>query len=741
MVSTSTLPITTAQPEFGYGQLFQILLRRWPWILGSLSLGIAGALYVNAQQKPAYQSSMQLLVQPNFEEDWRLSDFSESAQAPRLNEADYATQLSLLRSNQFLVEASEQLRETYPDLTPNAIKQGFALERIGEGRAATRIFQATYVSDDPVKTKRVLETLQQLYSDYNLQQRQDRLNQGLEHVDQQLAETQENLRTAQTSLEQFRRQENLIDPTSQGQVILAALNGVQAEQQQLNLELAELETRYQNVGQQLRLSPQAALTASRLSQASRVQTLLAEMQATSLAAANRQILFTDQDASVQVLIAEQQNQLDHLMREISAIVRQPVSELTPDLLSSAQLAGVDLQLVSQLVELDTTLVALEARGNSLIALESSLRQDLERFPGLIAEYDRLQPGVDIARDSLQRLLQQREQVTSELARGGFTWQIVESPQEGFAIPPNPQRNLALGVVVGLFLGGLLAFAREGTDNVVRTSDDLKRQIPLPLLGILPLQGAKGLSFNQTRRDLALPPMLHPELAESQLIQTISSLSFREAVDIVTSNLQLRASGQTTKAITITSGLPGEGKTTVTIGLALSLARMGQRVLVIDADLRRSGLQAELGLSSENGLSNFLKGLPIATRPHRLDLGFTHLDILPAGPTPDDPIPLLSSPRFSQLLDKGREIYDVILIDTPPVLGMADAVQVGSVCDGTVLVTRLDTITQAELTETISLLAPLKVLGMIANGARTPSNRYVYDAPSPELGRAPVALRS
>jgi len=147
------------------------------------------------------------------------------------------------------------------------------------------------------------------------------------------------------------------------------------------------------------------------------------------------------------------------------------------------------------------------------------------------------------------------------------------------------------------------------------------------------------------------------------------------------------------------------------------------VLLIDADLRRSGLQAELGIDSEQGLSTFLRGLPVASRPHRLDLGYTHLDVLPAGPVPDDPIPLLSSPRFSKLIAKSREIYDVILVDTPPVLGMADAVKGGSVCDGTVVVTRLDRITQKELTEMLSLLAPLKVLGMIANGAKGSPTRY------------------
>jgi capsular exopolysaccharide synthesis family protein len=265
--------------------------------------------------------------------------------------------------------------------------------------------------------------------------------------------------------------------------------------------------------------------------------------------------------------------------------------------------------------------------------------------------------------------------------------------------------------------------RETTDTVLHTSDELKRQVPLPLLGILPQPSAGRFGLGAARRDAVLAPVLHPELAESALIQAVSNPAFREAMDVVSNNLQLRSGRQGNRTFAITSGLPGEGKTTVALGLALSLTRMNQRVLLIDADLRRSGLQAELGLESEGGLATVLKGLPVATRPHRLDLGYAHLDILPAGPSPDDPLPLLSSPRFTKLIARSREIYDVILVDTPPVLGMADAVTIGTVCDGTVVVTRLDRITQQELTEMLSLLAPLKVLGMIANGAKDVAPRY------------------
>ena len=128
-----------------------------------------------------------------------------------------------------------------------------------------------------------------------------------------------------------------------------------------------------------------------------------------------------------------------------------------------------------------------------------------------------------------------------------------------------------------------------------------------------------------------------------------------------------------------------------------------------------------------GLSTLLAGQTQKCRPHRLDFSGTPVDVLPGGgggQRPADPISLLSSPRFSQLIQRCKEHYDLIIVDTyRPCLGMADALKVGAVCDGTVLVARLDRITQPTLTEVVAVLDPIQVLGLVANGAKAQPNRY------------------
>lgn len=715
----------SSESEFGYGQLFGVLLRRWIWLACAVGVGLAGGVHVSMNQKPVYVSSMQLIVEPNFDKEVTEADLTGMSNW-RVSDTDYATQLNLMRSDQFIQQAVDKLKQQYPDLSLEGAKGSFFLKRVVEKDAKnpifTRIFEATYIDYDPVRSQQFLETIKQVYLNYNQQKQSDRLERGLRHVNERLANTRDNLARAQSALEQFRQSQNLIDPAQQAQATMESLNQVQTNQRQLMTELSSAKSRYQVLQQQLALSPQSAIMAARLSQSSRIQGLLNKLQETNLELANRRILFTDQDPEVQRLIEQYQTELVGLRQEIASITQRPEAELDPSILSLLQLGAVDLKLVAELIETDATLRSLDAQWQSLQTMESQLRSAIKNYPSLIAEYDRLQPSVEIERNTLKQLLVEREQLSAELARDGFNWDVVVQPTIGAAMGTSSLRYIVMGAVVGLFVGGILAFIRESMDQVVHTSDALKKQVPLPLLGILPSRASRRLSL-ASLGNLSIGT-LHPELSDSELIQTIIAPPFRESLDLIANSLQLLQTARSSQVIAVTSGLAGEGKTTLTLGLALSFARMNQQVLVIDADLRRSGIQRDLGLNLEGGLSTYLQGKPGLNPTHRFDFDGKYVDVLPAGASLHDPMTLLSSPRFEKLLKKSKEFYDIVLIDTPPALGMADALKVGAVCDGTVLVTRLDKITQQELNEVISTLAPIHVLGLVANGAKDGSARYV-----------------
>jgi len=286
----------------------------------------------------------------------------------------------------------------------------------------------------------------------------------------------------------------------------------------------------------------------------------------------------------------------------------------------------------------------------------------------------------------------------------------------------------LGVVVGLFLGVAVAFARDMLDDSVHSSDQLKKLVALPLLGMTPqLPQVKNkliikLPFGKRQASAAWAtepiiklPFGKPEDMMPCTIEVIHSPPAWESFDLIYKNIQLQNSGSTFSPLIITSALDGEGKSTIALGLAISAARLHQRVLLIDADFRQPMLHKQLNLPNEHGLSTLLESnatVPIRSHISSSDL---YIDILTSGSIPEDPVNLLSSPQMQRLMAGFEQNYDLVLLNAPPVLGMVDALLIASCCRGVVLVARIDLVTKTALTETTAMLNKLNTIGLIANG--------------------------
>lgn len=718
---TASHPNLPPEPDLNYGQLLQVLLRRWAWFVGSLGSVLLLTGLVTVFGRPTYESSMRLLVEPNYPEGANGANLTPS-RTDREIEMGYATQLNLMRSYELVQKAMANLSTEYPDLEVKQVLKRLTLEQVEEDRTGTKIFEVVYEAEDPTQTKRLLESLQQVYQTYNLEQQQLRLSQGLQLINQQLQGLHQSISQTQTALDQFRQQQNLIDPTRQANAVSDSLNTLEQEQQSLDADYREAQARHVLLQQQLALNPTQALIASRLSQSTRFQALLDELQKTELELAERQTLFTDAAPNVQLLLDRRQSNLALLRQEVERVLGQTPAALkrgeTP-LLQSGQLGDVDLDLVSELVKVQSDLVGLQARGQSLARTQQTLRSELNRFPDLIAEYDRLQPQVEINRTVLQELLAERQKLTAALAQGGFNWQMVESPLDGKKISPDPIQNLLLGTIVGIFLGGFVAFLREVADTVIHTTASLKKSANLPLLGILPqIRPQRQTGSPASGSEFSYPMVPH-------LLQLVQDPYLRESLDLTYKNIQLISQTHAFKSLVVTSSIPTEGKSTVVLGLAMSAARLHQKVLMIEADFRNPTLQHQFQLASPQGLTDLLQD-PTAS-PHPLQLSFHgfEIDFLPVGAEPVDPVRLLSSQRMKDVVAACEAVYDLVLLDSPCVLGLVDAVQIASVCDGVVLVGRLDHLTEPKLAEAVALLNSLNLIGIIANQSNQEHHHYVF----------------
>jgi succinoglycan biosynthesis transport protein ExoP len=298
----------------------------------------------------------------------------------------------------------------------------------------------------------------------------------------------------------------------------------------------------------------------------------------------------------------------------------------------------------------------------------------------------------------------------------------------FPSRPAKARNVALAFLVGLVGGIGLAILREYMDNTVKTPDDIETLARLPSLAVVP---AFEDSQREGRRNKTLKEAIgnghtrHVELVAQHLPKSQMSEAFRA----LRTALLLSQAGRPPQVILVTSALPREGKTTAAANLAVTLAQLGDRTLLIDADLRKPGVGRLLNMTSGKyaGLSSYLAGvssLDLVTVQHP---SVPNLSAIPTGPLPPNPADLLSSHRLADAIAQLRSKFKFIVIDTPPVMAATDAVILSVQADGVLLVVRSGETPKEAFTRTRDLLVSVKcrLLGVVLNAVNSNAPDYYY----------------
>lgn len=288
---------------------------------------------------------------------------------------------------------------------------------------------------------------------------------------------------------------------------------------------------------------------------------------------------------------------------------------------------------------------------------------------------------------------------------------VLSPARTPVAPSSPKipLNLGVGLALGLLLGMAVALLSEALNTKIRGDEDVRAVTDQPLLG--------AIAFDQE-----VPS--HPVMVADQPLSAPS-----EAVRRLRTNLQFVGAASGAKSVVITSSVPGEGKSTTAINLAVSLADAGSRVILVDADLRRPSVAEYLGLEGRAGLTSVLIG-----RAEVEDViqqwRDSSLDILPSGQVPPNPSELLGSAVMVNLLAELEKTYDVILLDTPPLLPVTDATILTKLVGGALLIVGADRIHKAQLAAALETLetADARLYGLVLNKiARRDAQPYAYES--------------
>jgi len=369
----------------------------------------------------------------------------------------------------------------------------------------------------------------------------------------------------------------------------------------------------------------------------------------------------------------------------------------------------DLRSASQLY-----LQALQSRLGSLEKTIANLRLETEKYPKLEAEQASLSATVGTMQRTFDNLQSEYQLARiSESVDGGRVQPIDEATLPTFAVSPNRKRAITYSALLGLLLGFVVAFALDRLDDSVKSPDELRDQMELPMLGLIP-----AIRADRSGRRAA-------DATSGRLITHVDPRSpVTEAYRSLRTNLAFARAQQSPQAIVIASPGPADGKSTTAANLAITFAQQGQRTLLIDADLRRAVLDKAFGVDRSPGLTEIIVGeTPLADAIHTTEI--PNLSILASGRFPPNPAELLGSSRMQEILRDAKSTFDVVLLDSPPLLAVTDAAVLSTMVDGVVLVIRTQRTKRDAVRRAIGHVRSVRgrLLGAVLNDVDMRSGAY------------------
>ncbi|ACK73832.1 lipopolysaccharide biosynthesis protein (plasmid) [Gloeothece citriformis PCC 7424] len=718
--------------------LWRAIRHHWiPTIL--VTLGVFGAnVYQTSQETPIYQSDALILVANQVSvpvvnsEDDSLS-----------NEVD-STEIEILKSPTLLAKVSKKLAPGYQDLGVHQIASNLSLSQPNN----TNVLTVSYRDTDPQRAKAVVEALVSTYINYAKESQRSPVTNAIRFIEQQLPEARAALNQSSSALTEFRRKHNLDNPDSNAQ--LASQTKQQSKERVAEAEIALnlTEQKYQQLQRQITevgQDPSTAIIDSVLSQDSAYQSLLTQLREIEI----QYTLEKTRYASEHPILQDLKDRRDEIKRLLENHVQNLIGTQKSRLADKTVASGdIQQDLANQLLQTRIDLAVQKKQLNELRQIETQANLNFQRIVQLQQEYRELERQYQFNSQAVDDFLKKLQELRVREAQETSSWKLLEPPEVPTVSTANPRRQLLLALVAGSILGIGTAFLLDKADKRLKDVDKVKKIAGLPMLGVIPKVDQKSL------------------IGKSQEIELSSKAdAFTEALRSLALVLQFQKSSShsqsTKKIIAITSSVDGEGKTTITYNLGLALAELGQRVLIVDANLNQPAIHQVFQLPNTSGLSTaiatdipwleliqshspknlrivsdcqeninslqsssqtiavngtksiFARVLTSPTAPINQESGtleqryqklvLSQPDILTSGPVPATPLAWLASEKMMQMLDQWRKAYNYVLIDTPSLTELADAQSLTPKVDEVILTVDMELITDSMLTETIEIL--------------------------------------
>jgi capsular exopolysaccharide synthesis family protein len=540
------------------------------------------------------------------------------------------------------------------DASERAAREQSAVARVLANRTiklvpGSRLVDIAYTDPSPQRAQKIAAGLAQGFVDFNLDKRFEVNAFAKSFLEDQIKQLQIRLQDSEKVLVEFGQKEQIITTNEKSSIAESNLAAGNAVLGQLAAERIRNEQLYKQ---------------------------MAQPGAVNLAQIMNSKLVEDLREKRNTLVTEYQEKLETFKPSYPGMIQ-----------ISNKIKEIDRQLDA---EIKAVREAYKGAYDASVNQENEMNERVEKLRAEVLDlqersiqYNILKREVDTNRALYEHLLQRYKEVDVASGAGANNVFIVEQAHVP-ASPSSPQtnRNLLMSLALGVGAAGLFIFLLEKFDDTIGSAEELERLTGLATLGLIPQIDGEDRTIDRELSDLR------------------SGAS--EAYRSLCTSLHFATESGLPKSLLVTSSAAGEGKSTTVLAIARHFATLGLKVLIIDADLRRPSLHERFSVDNSIGLSNYLAGG--CSPPKAMQNTTTNnLVFMPSGPVPPNPADLLASSRFLTLLTVGAEVFDLIVIDSPPVLGLADTQLLSNVAAATVFVIRSGSTRKAQLRHSLKRL--------------------------------------
>jgi polysaccharide biosynthesis transport protein len=540
----------------------------------------------------------------------------------------------------------------------------------------SRIVEISYMSENPGLAMKIANSVAQAYINELLDMRMEVSGYSIKWMTKKAEEQKEKLESSENALQKYQRQHGIVTIEDKVTVIPERLSELSSRLTTSEAERKQLNDVYSQI-----VSLQGGA----------LETIPAIATNAAVDSINKQILVVEQNIS-------------ELSKKFGT--KHPSMITAIDELKG--LKGKKAEEIQKAVQTIKNRYLL-SKSN-----EDNLRSLLDQTKSEAANLSEKHIQLGILKREVEANRNLYDSLVGKLKEKGITeenqtvdvWVIEEAELPKIPAKPNKKRNILLALIGGLFGGIGLAFFLEYLDNTVKSPEDIEERFDVPVIG--------AISFLRDQKETIVNNVL--KSSASVLAESFKSLR---------TSIFLSSADKPPKTLLVTSMSPGEGKSSICACLATTVAKTGKKTLLIDADMRRPVQHKNFNLDDESGLSSFLAGITTADMVQKGPVD--NLNIIASGPVPPNPSELLSSERMGKMINELSDVYDMIIIDSPPVLSVSDPLIISKNVQGVVIVTWAGSTTYDVLQKGLKLFKEISthLIGVVLNRFDARKSGYYY----------------